>query len=163
MPVMTTPRLQPSPSHARLFEHLSDAVYLLDPVTSNVLWGNRAAWESLGLSPQEVLDHSVLSLQKDVTGAPQWSEIAAVIRGSSCYTFVGRHRHALGHEVPVEVNTTSFIDEGREYFLSVARDISSVSSAAISINSGSQQVQNSAQELSRLSEKLHSMVMSFKV
>jgi len=124
MPVMTTPRPQPSPSHARLFEHLSDAVYLLDPVTSNVLWGNRAAWESLGLSPQEVLDHSVLSLQKDVTGAPQWSEIAAVIRGSSCYTFVGRHRHALGHEVPVEVNTTSFIDEGREYFLSVARDIS---------------------------------------
>ena len=107
-----------------LFEHLPDAVYLLDPETSNIVWGNRAAWESLGLSRDEVLDHSVLSLQLDVTGAPQWSDIAAVIRSTDCFTFVGRHRHALGHEVPVEVNTSHFVDNGREYFLSVARDIS---------------------------------------
>ena len=107
-----------------LFEHLPDAVYLLDPETSNIVWGNHAAWESLGLSRDEVLDHSVLSLQMDVTGAPQWSDIAAVIRSTDCFTFVGRHRHALGHEVPVEVNTSHFVDNGREYFLSVARDIS---------------------------------------
>ena len=107
-----------------LFEHLPDAVYLLDPDTSNIVWGNRAAWESLGLSREAVLDHSVLSLQMDVTGAPQWSDIAAVIRSTDCFTFVGRHRHALGHEVPVEVNTSHFVDNGREYFLSVARDIS---------------------------------------
>ncbi|MBL8303458.1 MAG: PAS domain-containing protein, partial [Ideonella sp.] len=46
-----------------LFEQMADAVYLLDPATSNIVWGNRAAWESLGLTPEEVLDHSVLSLQ----------------------------------------------------------------------------------------------------
>ena len=111
------------PAFGLLFEHLADAVYLLDPDTSNIVWGNRASWESLGLSPEQVLNHSVLSLQMDVTGAPQWSEIAAVIRSSNCFTFVGRHRHALGHEVPVEVNTTHFQHGGRAYFLSVARDI----------------------------------------
>ena len=111
------------PAALLLFEHLADAVYLLDPQTSHIIWGNRAAWESLGLARDEVLDHSVLSLQMDVTGAPQWSEIAAVIRSAPCYTFVGRHRHAAGHEVAVEVNTTRFFDQGREYFLSVARDI----------------------------------------
>ncbi len=111
------------PTLAALFEHLPDAVYLLDPETSHILWGNRLAWESLGLSSGEVLNHSVLSLQKDVTGLPQWSDIAAVIRGTPCFTFVGRHRHAQGHEVPVEVNTRCFVDGGREYFLSVARDI----------------------------------------
>ena len=114
----------PVPAQAQLFEHLPDAVYLLDPATSKVLWGNRAAWESLGLTSQEVLDHSVLSLQMDVTGAPQWSDIAEVIRRRSPYTFVGRHRHAQGHEVAVEVNTSCFVEGGREYFLSVARDIS---------------------------------------
>jgi PAS domain S-box-containing protein len=114
----------PVPPLAALFEHLPDAVYLLDPETSNILWGNHLAWESLGLSRDEVLNHSVLSLQKDVTGAPQWSEIAAVIRSAPCFTFVGRHRHAQGHEVTVEVNTSHFFDGGREYFLSVARDIS---------------------------------------
>ena len=103
---------------------MADAVYLLDPETSNIIWGNRAAWASLGLSCENVLNHSVLSLQMDVTSAPHWSEIAAVIRQSECFTFVGRHRHALGHEVAVEVNTTRFTDGGREYFLSVARDIS---------------------------------------
>ena len=111
------------PAFGALFEHLADAVYLLDPDTSNIVWGNRAAWESLGLSPEQVLNHSVLSLQMDVTGAPQWSEIAAVIRSRDCFTFVGRHRHALGHEVPVEVNTTHFQHDGQAYFLSVARDI----------------------------------------
>jgi PAS domain S-box-containing protein len=102
---------------------MADAVYLLDPATSTVLWANRAAWAVLGLTREEVLDHSVLSLQKDVRGLPQWTEIAAAIRQQPPYVFVGRHRHRDGHEVPVEVVTTTFMLDGREYFLSVARDI----------------------------------------
>lgn len=113
------------PSQQVLFEHLADAVYLIDPDTSHILWGNRASWAMLGLAPEAVLQHSVLSLQKDVTGMPAWTDIAAVIRAHAMgYTFVGRHRHADGHEVPVEVCTTCFEAHGRDYFLSVARDIS---------------------------------------
>jgi len=112
------------PSHALLFEHLADAVYLLDPETSRILWCNRSAYADLGLQAEEVLDHSVLSLQKDVTGLPQWKDIAQVIRASDCYTFVGRHRHKDGGEIAVEVHTTAFTAAGREYFLSVARNIS---------------------------------------
>jgi PAS domain-containing protein len=66
----------PVPSAAALFDQMADAVYLLDPATSTVLWANRAAWAVLGLTREEVLDHSVLSLQKDVRGLPQWTEIA---------------------------------------------------------------------------------------
>jgi PAS domain S-box-containing protein len=112
------------PVAEQLFDELADAVYLLDPATSQVLWANRAAWAGLGLTRQEVLGHSVLSLQKDVQGMPQWSEIAQVIRSQAPYVFVGRHRHRDGREVPVEVVTTAFEEDGREYFLSVARDIS---------------------------------------
>ncbi|MGC8507664.1 MAG: sensor domain-containing diguanylate cyclase [Thiomonas sp.] len=112
------------PSLDILFDHMADAVYLLDPESSHILWCNRAAHADLGLAAQEVLNHSVLSLQKDVTGLPQWSDIAQVIRASDCYTFVGRHRHADGGEMPVEVNTTHFAWGGRNYFLSVARNIS---------------------------------------
>ena len=113
----------PSPSLSAMFEQMADAVYLLDPSTSRVVWTNRAGWAMLGLDASEVLDHSVLSLQKDVTGLPQWNDIAQVIRSQSPYVFVGRHRHHEGHEVPVEVQTTCFVHGGREYFLSVARDI----------------------------------------
>ncbi|KPF47641.1 hypothetical protein IP87_00985 [beta proteobacterium AAP121] len=121
MPPATAP--SPAPLAALVLEHLADAVYLLDPVSSDIVWCNRPGWESLGLGREEVLNHSVLSLQMDVSGAPHWNEIAAVIRSAPCYTFIGRHRHALGHEVSVEVNTTRFFEGGREYFLSVARDI----------------------------------------
>ncbi|TVO68137.1 PAS domain S-box protein [Denitromonas ohlonensis] len=110
-------------SFEALFEHMADAVYVLDPDSSRIVWGNQAAWGSLGLSRDEVLNHSVLSLQVDVTGLPQWSEIAEVIRNTPCFTFIGRHRHAAGHEVEVEVNTTVFVSDEREYFLSVARNI----------------------------------------
>lgn len=112
------------PSHLNLFQQMADAVYLLDPKTSNVLWCNRIAYEELGYSEDEVLNHSVLSLQKDVKGAPQWSEIATVIRSKNVFTFVGRHLHKDGYEIPVEVNTTHFWVDGHEYFLSVARNIS---------------------------------------
>ena len=56
------------PPQVQVLEHLPDAVYLIDPATSRILWGNRLAWASLGLSPEQVLDHSVLSLQLDVAG-----------------------------------------------------------------------------------------------
>ena len=92
---MSASAQSPTPPRVQVLEHLPDAVYLIDPRTSNILWGNRMAWASLGLAPEQVVDHSVLSLQMDVSGAPQWSEIAAVIRQSECFTFVGRHRHAL--------------------------------------------------------------------
>ena len=58
------------PSAESLFDHLADAVYLIDPASSKIIWGNRKAWESLGLSREDVLDHSVLSLQKDIHGLP---------------------------------------------------------------------------------------------
>lgn len=118
------PKIHPTalPSAEVLFDQLADAVYLIDPDTSNIVWGNRKAWESLGLTREDVLDHSVLSLQKDVHGLPQWSEIATAIRNSPCFRFRGRHRHQQGYEVDVEVNTTHFELDGRGYFLSIARD-----------------------------------------
>lgn len=112
------------PDVGLIFDHLADAVYLIDPESSDIVWGNRAAWQMLGLSREQVLDHSVLSLQMDVTGLPQWADIAQAIRATDCFTFVGRHRHREGHEVAVEVNTTHYQADGREYFLSVVRDVS---------------------------------------
>jgi diguanylate cyclase (GGDEF)-like protein/PAS domain S-box-containing protein len=106
-----------------LFDQLPDSVYLIDPHSSRILYCNRAAHAVLGYEAAEILDHSVLSLQKDVVGAEQWQAIAAEIRKSDPYVFVGRHRHRDGHELAVEVYTRCFALDGRDYFLSVARDI----------------------------------------
>ena len=108
---------------SQIFAHLADAVYLIDPDTSNIVWCNPAAHNDLGYSQQEVLNHSVLSLQQDVAGAPQWAEIREVILANSVFTFVGRHQLKQGGEIAVEVNTTHFTFQNRLYFLSVARNI----------------------------------------
>ena len=106
-------------------EWLPDPVYLIDPETSGIVFCNQAAHLDLGMERNEVLGHSVLSLQMDVVGSEQWREIAKVIRDSASYVFVGRHRHKAGHEVSVEVHTRVVVLGGCEYFVSVARDIGS--------------------------------------
>lgn len=120
---MSGKNLTQLPALEALFDHLADAVYLIDPETSNIVWGNTQAWKSLGMSKEDILDHSVLSLQKDVHGAPHWEVIANEIFKSDCFRFIGRHLHQNGHELEVEINTTHFNWDGHPYFLSVARDI----------------------------------------
>lgn len=107
-----------------VFNALPDSVFLIDPDTSRIVYCNRAAWAGLGYDgPGDLLDHSVLSLQKDVIGSEQWRSIAAEICSRSPYVFIGRHRHRQGWELPVEVYTSCFSFQGQDYFLSVARDI----------------------------------------
>ena len=63
-----------------IFNQLPDSVYLLDPATSKDVYCNRRGYESLLMQAEEVLDHSVLTLQKDVSGLPAWDAGAASCR-----------------------------------------------------------------------------------
>jgi diguanylate cyclase (GGDEF)-like protein/PAS domain S-box-containing protein len=105
-----------------ILESVPDSLFLLDPETSRILWCNRTAADDLGYTPDEILGHSVLSLQKDVTGLPAWADIAQVIRSADPYVFVGRHRHKQGHEISVEVLTRCIEVDGACLFLSSARN-----------------------------------------
>lgn len=118
--------LSSSPSLSlALFQHLPDAVFLIDPHSSDILDCNAAALHQVGMERSELLSHSVLSLQKDVLGMPQWASLAQAIRAApQGLVFVGQHQHKSGAEVPVEVCTSAFEHEGREYFVSIARNIS---------------------------------------
>jgi len=105
-----------------LLDGIPDAVYVIDPETSNIVDCNRHAYEDLLLTRDQVLEHSVLSLQTGVHGLPAWSEIAEVIRAQAPYRFIGSHLRADGTELPVEVNTDITWVDGREYFVSIARE-----------------------------------------
>ena len=132
----------------KLLEWAPDSLYLLDPDTSRIEWCNRMAHESLGYTAEEILGHSVLSLQMDVTGLPAWEQIAAEIRQADPYVFVGRHRHKLGHEVAVEVYTRTVVLGEKSYFLSAARDITGRLMLQNSMTSRDQHVQFALNEAS---------------
>lgn len=108
-----------------LYQHLPDAVFLIDFDTARIVDGNGAAVRQLGYTLDELRGHTVLSLQKDVVGPAQWESIAQAIRETgSQFLFAGCHRHKSGAEVPVEVASSYFESGGRRYVLSIARDTS---------------------------------------
>jgi len=120
----TAHRTDPDGFFSALFAGLGDAVYVIDPDTAAVVDVNEAGCVDLGMTREEVLEQSVLSLQKDVKGIPHWKQICRAIRESNPYVFVGRHQRKDGSEFPVEVHTTVLMHGGREYFVSAVRDIS---------------------------------------
>lgn len=110
-----------------VFDGCSDAIYVIDPKTSCILEGNPCAWEDLGLTPEELLGHSVLSLQSDVVSQEHWELIAAEILKNQPFVFIGRHRHKNGSSFPVEVYTSVINHQGRELFVSIARNLTRTS------------------------------------
>lgn len=114
----------PEAFFTRLFHHMSDAVYVIDPESSAILTANTAGCQALGMTLDELASQSVLTLNRDVAGPNQWQEIAQAIIKSGQYTFVGRHLRKDGTDFPVEVVTDYFEYQGRGYMVSVARDLS---------------------------------------
>jgi len=104
--------------------NIPDALYLIDPETSKIIWVNPAGYYDLAMTEDEVLHQSVLSLQRHVLTEEQWKSIADVIRQKKRFTFIGTHIRKDNTVFPVEIITSVINHEGRELFLSVARDIS---------------------------------------
>ncbi len=113
-----------------IFEGCSDAIYVIDPLSSRILDANTCAWQDLGMSREQLLQHSVISLQQGVENEEHWAQIAAMITSSHphAFTFIGRHYHQHGTYFPVEVYTSVIEFEGRQLFLSVARNLDRTSS-----------------------------------
>ncbi|MBU3020373.1 diguanylate cyclase [Aestuariibacter sp. A3R04] len=106
-----------------LFNNIGDAVYIIDPESANILDVNKAGYEDLGMEADEVLSHTVFSLQKDVLDIAHWREMLSVLKSSNTFVFSGHHVRKDGTEFPVEVHTNYLVHDGVEYLISIARDI----------------------------------------
>lgn len=107
-----------------LFNHISDAIYIIDPESAKILDVNKAGYQDLGMKADEVLSHTVFSLQRDVLDIKHWQEMLSVLRTSETFVFSGHHVRKDGTEFPVEVHTNFLVHDGSEYLISIARDIS---------------------------------------
>jgi len=109
---------------ATLFNHLPDAVFLIDPDTSNILDCNEFALKQTGLARDALINHSVLKLHAEVMDTAQWASLVQAIRANDNHVFTSHYRHAAGAPFAVEVSTSQFWQDGREYVLLIARNIS---------------------------------------
>ena len=106
-----------------ILEQTSEAIFIIDPITSAILDANPAAQKFLGLSLDEMRKQSVIALNRDIRGPRHWALVADAIRSQKGYTFVGRHHVGKDQELMVEVINDVVQLNGREVFVSMVRNL----------------------------------------
>lgn len=110
-------------AYFQAYDHLVDAVYLVDINDGSIRRANRAAMEQLKMTQQEICQKHVMELQRDVLNLDHWHKIIAAARRSPPFTFWGRHVCREGHDFPVEVMSQIVRWDDQEYMLSTVRDM----------------------------------------
>jgi PAS domain S-box-containing protein len=101
-------------------DHATDAFFLFDDQTV-VLDVNRQACRSLGYTRDELLGMTPIDFDPDVTPA-RTEEIKRKLDAGQPIAFESRHRRKDGTVFPVEVRGQAFWEDGRRFYVSLARD-----------------------------------------
>ncbi len=115
--------LRESEQRFRTFvDHATDAFFLQDD-RGVILDVNRQACESLGYARDELVGKTPADFDPDVTPA-QLEELGPKIDAGETVAFESRHRRKDGTLFPVDVRGRAFLEGGRRFLVSLARDIS---------------------------------------
>ncbi len=116
-----------------LAEHFPDPIFVFDPDDAQcplrVLYVSQAIRETHGYEPREVLGKSLLNaFGTTESAALAANRVARVIAGESL-VFEVTHRHRDGHEIPMEVRSSSIPWGGRPAILRIDRDLTQIKQA----------------------------------
>jgi formate hydrogenlyase transcriptional activator len=116
--------LRESETRFRTFvDHAGDALFVYDLEQGTVVDVNREACESLGYTREEIIGKSPMAFHADSYQAELQSVAERVAPGQTVFD-THWHRRKNGTMFPVEVHTSRVLYGGREFLLTVARDIS---------------------------------------
>lgn len=105
-----------------IFEHSSDAIFLVDPEDGKTLSANRAAEKLLGISQKELIGRT--RDQDVLVEDPALEEFLAERKRKGRAQAVLRMRRADGTVFPAEVTSTVFTDrKGRQRATAIVRDV----------------------------------------
>jgi len=102
-------------------EEAGDHIYWMDP-TGRIIYANRSACARLGYSKEELVGMSISEINVETPPGERearWAEI----REKGSVTFEKEHRTKTGEAFPVEIVSTLFEREGREYNIAFAREL----------------------------------------
>lgn len=108
----------------KLMDQSNDAIFVADPETSRILDANEKAWVSLGYTREELLKLSVVNIEKLLPDISQWQEHIKELREKGAVLFQGIHVRKDGSTFPAEINIRLAVQEGKEFLMAVARNIS---------------------------------------
>ena len=105
-----------------LFDGISDAIFIQDAV-GHILDVNREACVRLGYSRREMLTLSVSDFDPDHQQVESVQERTSRILQSGPMKFESRHRTRNGEIIHVELKSSRFRHDGKDFFVTIARDI----------------------------------------
>ncbi|ARS88830.1 GAF domain-containing protein [Natrarchaeobaculum aegyptiacum] len=108
-----------------LLDYSTDAVFVEDPGTGEILTVNDTATRQLGYSREELLDLTVPDIDTDLPTLEDYRAFVTALKSDGHTTFNGTHQRKDGSTFPVEVNVSYIeLDQlDRAYVLALSRDI----------------------------------------
>ena len=111
----------------RLFRQLinqsNDAIFIVDPQTSQVMDANDASCRSLGYTREEIINRRVMDFDLTVRDPSQWADSLRGVRKLGSLTFESKIQRKDGSTFPVEISVRHAVENQREYLIASARDI----------------------------------------
>ncbi len=110
-------------SYLQAFDQLKEAIYIVNPLTADIIAVNAEACRQQNLSRERLMQCTVFDQQRDIRDLGHWQLVVQAIRSDPDYVFIGRHIRADGSVFPVEVSSHVVVWDDTEYLLSSVRDI----------------------------------------
>jgi len=105
---------------------VSDAVFVVDAASAAILDANAQACRSLGYRRKELLTRTVLDVSSTITDLAAWNGFLTTLRAQGQVLLDTGQRRRDGSLLPVQINTRLVVVDGREYIVTVARDLSRI-------------------------------------
>jgi PAS domain S-box-containing protein len=102
----------------------NDALLIIDPENSRILYVNDKVCSNLLYDQSELLGMKVTDIAMNVQDLQSWKSYVEMVRRKGFAFFETEQKRKDGLHLPVEINVRLIMHEGREFIVSVARDIS---------------------------------------
>jgi PAS domain S-box-containing protein len=107
----------------KLMDESNDAIFVIDPETSNYLDFNKTACELFGYTREELLKLGVVHLAEHIKNLDDWRTRINLLMEKGSLIFEGIYRRKNGGTFPVEVSARLITYEGRSVAVAILRDI----------------------------------------
>ncbi|RII27169.1 MAG: hypothetical protein CXR31_07920 [Geobacter sp.] len=107
-----------------LLSQASDAIFLVDAVTSRVIYANEAACRHLGYTAEELTKLRVIDFGENVQDLKSWDELQLQLLRTGDVYIETRQRRRDSSTIPVEIHVRRVTFHDRDYCVSIVRDIS---------------------------------------
>lgn len=124
-----------------LMDESNDAIFLIDPDTSQYLDFNKTACEKLGYTREELKRLGVIDIAEHITNMEVWHERVERIRQMGGLIFETRYKRHDGITFPVEVSVRLQTSGNTTVMVAIVRDISERDQALAALKASEERLQ----------------------